>query len=535
MRLNGYKRISASKLIPLMRKSILVAILCCTVLSLIVPSRIGAQPVEIINADVLTIYPSDSGMIRKMTGNVQFRHDSLLLFCDSALHYSDINFLKAHSRVRILITDTTEIRGDELHYDGEQKVAELFRKVEMRDGKVRLNTDRLTYYRSSGIAVYPQKGIIKDEENVLTSETGFYHTDTKKVFFRRNVVLTNPEFRLETDTLGYHTETKTALFVDDTYIFVKSDTLFTRDGFYDTEKKRAELYQRPWIKDSTYCMSADTLKYDQGYDFGEGIGQVHLLKKDSSIQLFGHCGEFRRKTGESLISGDPWLVQHMEEDTLHLTADYFYSKQDSLEDTMRIAAWPKVKIVMRNLQGAADSLEYNRKDSILYLYYDPILWSDTHQLTGDTIVLALKNENPDSLHVYPKGFLISKEDTIGFNQVKGKEVFGKFESGALNRMRIAGNAESIYFTRNEEKNSYEGMNQSLSNEIFILFEENKPARITFSGKPEGTFYPIFEIIDSANRLEDFKWRDSERPGLESILKPLPWKEKEKYFLKAGEN
>ncbi len=488
-----------------------------------------SQPVEIINADILTIYSSDSGMIRKMTGNVQFKHDSVMLYCDSALHYADINFLKAHSRVRIVLTDTTQITGEELHYDGELKVAELFRNVLLKDGKTTLKTQRLTYFRNSGMAVYPQQGILRDGENTLSSETGVYHTDTKKVYFKRKVLLTNPDFRLVTDTLAYHTETKTALFVDDTYIYMKEDTLFTRSGFYDTEQKRAELYQNPWIKDSTYCMTADTLKYDQGYDFGEGIGQVHLFKKDSSIQLFGHCGEFHRKTGESLISGEPWLVQHLDEDTLHLTADYFYSKQDSLEDTMRIAAWPKVRIVMRNLQAASDSLEYNRKDSILYLYYDPILWSDNHQMTGDTIVLTLRNENPDSLHVYPKGFLISKEDTIGFNQVKGREVFGKFESGALNRMRVSGNAESIYFTRNEEKNTYEGMNQSLSNEIFILFNENKPSRITFSGKPEGTFHPIFEVIDSPNRLEDFNWREAERPELGSILGPLPWKEKGKYL------
>jgi hypothetical protein len=169
------------------------------------------------------------------------------------------------------------------------------------------------------------------------------------------------------------------------------------------------------------------------------------------------------------------MIQHFEEDTLHLLADYFLSQQDSLEDTLRIAAWPRVRIVMRNLQGSADSLEYNRKDSILYLYYNPVLWSDNNQMSGDTIVLTLKNETADSLHLYPKGFLISKEDTIGFNQVKGKQVFGKFESGALNRMRISGNAESIYFTRNEEKNTYEGMNQSLSNEILILFDENKPS------------------------------------------------------------
>lgn len=492
--------------------------------------QLEAQPVEIINADILTIYPSDSGTIRKMTGNVQFRHDSVLMYCDSALHYADINFLKAHSNVRIVLSDTTSIVGEELHYDGESKVAELFRNITLRDGSVRLQTQRLTYYRASGIAVYPQKGILKDDDNVLTSETGFYHTDSKKVFFRRNVVLTNPDFRLVTDTLAYHTESKTALFVDKTYIYMDADTLFTEDGFYNTGHKRAELYRAPWVMDSVYRLQADTLKYDQGVDFGEAWGRVHLMKKDSTLQVFGACGEFRRDRGESLITGDPWMIQHFEEDTLHLVADQFYSREDSTGDSSRIAAWPRVRFVMRNLQGKADSLEYNRTDSLLYLYRDPLLWAEKNQVSGDTIVIALANGGADSLHVHPKGFMISQEDTIGFNQIKGKQLFGKFRDNQLNRLRVQGNAESIYFTRNEEKNTYEGMNQSLSNEIYILFNENKPARISFMGKPEGTFHPIFEVLDAPNRLEDFNWRVSEKPNLESIFRELPWKEKERYWV-----
>lgn len=528
MRLTGFfRKICIFPALPFTRQAFILTLMCFMLIE--VRAQGKSEPVEILNADLLTIYTSDSGTVRKMTGNVRIRHDSILLFCDSAQHFSDLNFLRAQSRVKIIVTDTTQITGDELEYDGETKIAELFRNVKMRDGKTILSTDRLTYYRNSGIAVYPQKGIIKDGENTLTSETGFFHTEINTIYFRRNVRLLNPDFRLETDTLGYHTEAKKALFVDDTWIYMKSDTLFTRNGFYNTEAKHVELYDRSWFRDSTYQMCADTLIYDEGNDFGEAMGTVHLFKKDSSLQVFGTCGEFRRKSHESLIYGEPWMVGHMEDDTLHLTARHFMAVQDTLQDSTYIIAWPEVKIMMKSLQGITDSLIYEQKDSILTLMKDPVIWSEENQVSGDTLKIWMKNQNADSMRVMQKCFLISREDTVGFNQVKGKQIYGKFRDNAMYRMLVSGNAESIYFTKNEEKDTYEGMNQSLSNDILMLFEDNKPSRISFITKPEGTFSPMFEVMENTNQLEEFRWRPENRPVKNEILQKLPWRLSRNYL------
>jgi len=487
------------------------------------------EPVEILNTDVLTIFQSDSGEVRQLTGNVQFRQDSVLMFCDSALHYPTLNFLEAHSSVRIVISDTTVITGDELNYDGETKVADLFRNVVMKDGKMTLTTQRLTYYRNSGIAVYPQKGKLVDGENVLISETGFYHTDEAKAYFRRKVVLTNPEFRLETDTLAYHTESKTAFFMDTTYIYTQKDTLYTRDGWYDTRKRYAELYNRSWMRDSTHQITADTLKFDEHYQFGEGIGAVEMMKKDSSATIYGDCAEMLKREGKSLVYAEPWMVYKMEEDTLHITARLFIGTHDSITDSSKVIVLGNVKIVMRNLQGICDSLCYIDGDSVIEMMQDPVLWSEENQMSGDTIRIWMKNETADSMRVLQKCFLISQEDTVGFNQVKGRQIYGKFRDEAIYRMLISGNAESVYFSKNDEKNTYEGLNKSLSNDLLMYFGDNKPVRITFITKPEGEFIPMFEVIDDPVILDDFRWRPEDRPEHNQILSILPWLDAKKYL------
>jgi len=533
-----YFRLIKQRIVPETLPGILnpsgkILILICPIF-LLFPLLLNAQekkkePVEILNADVLTIFQSDSGTVRQMTGNVKFRQDSVLMFCDSALHYAELNYLEAHKRVKIIISDTTIITGDVLNYDGESKVADLFRNVVMKDGATVLKTERLRYFRLTGIAVYPQKGRIEDGDNILTSETGFFHTESNRAYFRKNVRLDNPEFRLETDTLAYHTETKTALFIDPTFIFTKTDTLFTTDGWYDTRARKAELYSRSWMRDSTYQISADTLMYDEGNNFGEGIGNVHLMKKDSTVEIRGACGEFLRAQGSSLVYGEPWMVYKMEDDTLHLLARHFKAVQDTLQDSTLIHAYPEVRLLMRNLQGICDSLVYSEKDSLLYLLQDPVIWSEENQASGDTILLWMKNEAADSVRIKQKCFLITREDTVGFNQVKGKQIYGKFRDNELYRMLVSGNAESIYFSKNEEKNTYEGVNQSLSNDILMYFGENKPLRITFITKPEGSFSPMFEVIDNSPKLEDFRWRPEDRPGHRKALGALPWPEAIRYI------
>jgi hypothetical protein len=96
-------------------------------------------------------------------------------------------------------------------------------------------------------------------------------------------------------------------------------------------------------------------------------------------------------------------------------------------------------------------------------------------------------------------------------------------------MLISGNAESVYFSKNDEKNTYEGLNKSLSNDMLMYFGDNKPVRITFITKPEGEFIPMFEVIDEPVILDDFRWRPEDRPEHNQVLSILPWLEAKKYL------
>lgn len=64
-----------------------------------------------------------------LVGNVQFRHDDVFMYCDSALFYEASNSLDAFGNVRMVQGDTVSLVGDVMYYDGLDKLARVRNNV----------------------------------------------------------------------------------------------------------------------------------------------------------------------------------------------------------------------------------------------------------------------------------------------------------------------------------------------------------------------------------------------------------------------
>ncbi|MCB9230568.1 MAG: hypothetical protein H6581_02845 [Bacteroidia bacterium] len=477
------------------------------------------QRLEIINADLFAYKEIRNRPIRRLIGNVHLRQDTTDFLCDSAYQYLDSNQIEAFSNVKIILKDTMQIRSQFLSYKGNTKVAEFYQNVILTKGKTVLKTNRLTYFRNENYSFYSSGGTLTDGDNVLKSKRGYYYPDDKIAFFKGDVTLENKEFSMKTDTLGYDTGNETAIFNAPTQIQDQGDNLiYTERGFYDTHYGLALFYHNPYMRDSTYQMYADTFFYDRKLDFGRAKGKVELTKLDSTIKVFGNYGEFEQIGNQVMITDSAYAVQVMDKDTLYLLADTLWTHEDSIPGKKKgekvalkyLRAFGDVHFYMNDLQGANDSLVYFMEDSLIIFMKKPFLWSGEQQLTGDTIRVYLKKQQIDSLWAGKKAFLISKEDTIGFNQMKGKWLSAKFRKNKLSFLRIQENTESMYFAK-DSKNEYMGMNQAKCNAMTVRFKENKPSRISFISQAEGVFSPLHEVIFKENQLEGFNWRPDKRP------------------------
>ena len=99
-------------------------------------AQLSGKPIEIIQAGSLEGIKYNGVEVRRLVGNVIFKQENTLMYCDSALFYESNNTIDAYGKVRIE-GPQARLSGDVLHYDGNTKNAQmnvkLFLKCKIND------------------------------------------------------------------------------------------------------------------------------------------------------------------------------------------------------------------------------------------------------------------------------------------------------------------------------------------------------------------------------------------------------------------
>ena len=228
--------------------------------------------------------------VQVLIGNVKLRHDSMYMFCDSALIYEKTNSVEAFSNVRMEQGDTLFIYGDYLYYDGMTQIAQIRENVKMINRNTTLLTDSLNYDRLYDLGYYFEGGTLMDEENVLTSDWGEYSPATKQSVFNHDVKLVNPKFVLTSDTLKYNTFSKIATILGPSNIVSDNNHIYSERGFYNTLSEQAELLDRSILTNEGKKLIGDSLFYDRKVGYGEAFDNIRMcLRYNFNVCRNNHC------------------------------------------------------------------------------------------------------------------------------------------------------------------------------------------------------------------------------------------------------
>jgi lipopolysaccharide export system protein LptA len=205
-------------------------------------------------------------------------------------------------------------------------------------------------------------------------------------------------------------------------------------------------------------------------------------------------------------------------DTLYLAADTLISQEGRppLNAAGVLYAFPRAKIFRPDLQGRADSLTYDRQDSIIYLNKNPILWNEKNQLTADSMQIRQRNGKLDQMRLYANSFIIGQDTLLNYNQVKGRNMVAYFQANSIKKVDVLGNAESLYYAL-EGDTAVSGMNKAVSSTMALRFGEGKLQTISFLTNPDASFIPPHELKPEDEKLKDFRWRPTERPTRRLVL------------------
>lgn len=460
-------------------------------------------------ADVISVDPSIGNGIKRLLGNVRMTHKNLNLTCDSAYLDETINQFKGFSRVHIIKADTLHVYARELDYNGQTELARLEGNVLMDNGKETLKAPRLDYNMNDETAVYYGGGQLVDSLNTVESFWGYYFLKLNELVFKENVTLTNPDNTLFTDSLRYNSESETMSFEGPTEVFSDTNYISCNRGRYDSRNRISSFSKNVFMQAKQQLLRTDSLIYNQAGNFTEAYRNIELKDTVENMIIRGEHLFYDETRNSFQVTEDVLYIMTGEKDSLFLHSDTLISSREDAKKSRRIQAYPHVQFYRSDIQGRCDSLDYLVIDSLINLFKEPIIWQDNNQLLADTLGIRLGDKGIDRMEMRSDGFMITREDSTMYNQIKGKEIIGFFKSDKLNHVEVTGNGESLFYPKDGQE--VIGQNKALSSTIKIYFMDGKIDRIAFITDPDSKLTPIKDLGAGDYYLEGFRWLDEKRP------------------------
>lgn len=445
-----------------------------------------------------------------LTGNVRVNHDGAVLTCNKAYFFQKENYLKAFGNVQLVQGDTLYLNSKYAEYNGNLKKAYATGNAIMSSPDATLATDTINFDRNSQEAYYNSLGTIINRDNTLKSKSGKYYVAEKKFQFLTAVTITNPTYVIKTNHLDYYSNSGHSYLLGPSTITSKANYIYTEKGFYDTKKNLAHFLNKSYIRYDDRVIKGDSLYYDRNREFASATRNVKITDSINRGIVKGNYAEIFKKKDSLFVTKRAVAVNFVENDSV-----YIHGKKlmvTGKEGNRIIRAFNNVRFFKTDMSGKCDSIHSSSKNALTKLIGNPILWNGENQITGDIMHLIGNNQTRelDSLKVLNNTFLVSK-DTLGtgFNQVKGQNLFGKFEEGNLHDVDIIKNTEVIYYMRNDDKELI-GINKNVSSKINIIFDKKTIETITFFQQVDGDIYPDKDLPENARKLRGLVWRGDER-------------------------
>lgn len=443
----------------------------------------------------------------------------------------------------ILTQNSTRLSSKRGIYYVDKKIAYFAKEVKIQDDDLLVSTDTLTYLMEEEKANFLGPTRIKNKGADIYCESGYYIVPEKEALFEVNAQYTKDDTRAVADQIFYEGDTGDIILEGNAKYFEKDKEATAIKIVYNEQDETTFLKGDAYYKDENKEVSSDAITYDGNSESVSTEGVTEIVDQGTKLiadgissdslgigHAFGNvvwedtiqklkiiCDDMYFRDSDDYVKAfgtdkRPMLESVMGTDTLFLVADTLTSikLKDSLAERDIFNAYHNVKIFRQDLQAVCDSMSYNVTDSLFLLYDDPILWSDTTQITGDTIKVMLRDQQIDSLKVINNGFVINQNSPDIFNQMKGRIIDANFSEGKLDDMILEGNSESIYFLQ-DDNDAYIGMNKSLCNRILVLFDEEKMSDIKFLTNPASTMTPLIMLDTRQMKLEGFNWFIKNRP------------------------
>ena len=270
----------------------------------------------------------DGGRYRKVTGPARFLHNGTYLICDTALWNVETKIIDAWGNVSILQEETV-LTSDKLTYIIDQDLAQ-FRgsMVQLTDKDHNtLRTRHLDYNTKDSLAVFMNGGAMRDKDGqIIESRNGTYDSKIKKFTFSNDVNMFTDSVFVKTNSLVYESDLNLATFGSGTNAWQDDNMLSSETGWYDRERDIFFFNDRVHVMTPDQEGWCDSLYfYRTSFDV-EMIGRAQIT--DTTKNVFALAGHimYQDSLSKVTLTRKPAVISQTEEqdgsiDTVYLGSD----------------------------------------------------------------------------------------------------------------------------------------------------------------------------------------------------------------------
>jgi len=497
-------------------------------------------------------------------GNVKIIQDRTILSGDRIHYLADSSLARVRGNlVELLDKDSNRLRTLYLDYNTKDSIAYFFNGGSMMDKKGKVIESNYGYYHAKIERFkFIQKVELNSDSLVLKGDSLAYWSIDKRVDFLGPVKIWQNDSYLSSNSGWYNREKEIYNFESNAYMLNGQNELWAKKIYYQREESKAELYDDVQILDTaqSVILFSDFVRYRENPVFAELYKNPSLayysVENDLPDTLFFAADTMYYKMLPKFEADSASVAQSQKRYSLSrkdpikemynkpipqpkdssgkkpeivtkppLTDSLTIAAKDSLATPVKdsLAVSPKDTTLIRfisanknirfyrsNIQGRCDSLMFNSIDSIIRLYKDPVLWNENNQFTADSIQLITANKEMRKTELMSNAFVIAKEDSLHYNQIKATDIVAHFTEGDLTRFDAYGGVTVIFFFA--EDSILTTMNQKECKTMTATIKEKSVQIVRYFEAIQSVLYPIIDLESEKKRLKGFRLRDDERPA-----------------------
>jgi hypothetical protein len=375
-----------------------------TSFALLLAGMLGAQTIQLKQADRFTVVNLDGRSVTKLRGRVKLASAEGVFTCDSADWYRGENRLFAYHNVRFAGREGLVIRSRFLEYlNGESYFSG---GVTVSDGDQSLKTSSLRYSTSTKKGIFSQRAELSAKDGNLTCRRGDFNGGSYR--FYGDVRWTGANDRLYSEQMDYRSEQGSV------QLPLGGSGRFDQDSL-------------------VFGGGTLNLRGSRYFDFSNGVQGWGPSRQFSSDR-------FRRwsDADRSEWTGSAYLAD-WEGDSTELWADLLTTTPDSIN------ARGNASVAMPSWSGRAERWRGHRRDSLFLLEGSPVVWSEDYQILAKQFNLSQIGPG-DSLWANEGVHLGEASDSSGrCNQMAAESMRARILNGRMQRMDLETNAEALFY------------------------------------------------------------------------------------------